>query len=117
MHVYLVQRRPSPPLPPPPPPWLPPLTGPIIYYAAFPGWVVWVVGLFNPRSSPCGVVVGFGFNPPPLLSPPVMWCGAVVGCGFQVYCLITPHCGVVVGVGLRVCTPAPPVVWVVGFRV
>ena len=91
IYIYIYgAASPSPP-PPSPPPWLPPLTGPIMLPSPPPpalwlGWSGWcgcLRGLFNPRSSPCGVVVGFGFNPPPPL-PPVMRCGAVVGCGFQV---------------------------------
>ena len=72
------------------------------------------------RPDPPPPLVGFGFNPPPLLSSPVMWCGAVVVLWVSGLVLnpFPPPCGVVVGVGFRVCTPAPPVVSVVGlFRV
>ena len=119
----MVQRRPTPP--PLPPPMVTPPYGP--YYAAFPlaplwyGWCGWwgcLSGLFNPRSSPCGVVVGFGFHPPPPLPPcNVVWCGGGLWVSGLVFNPFPPPSGVVVGVGFRVCTPAPPVVWEVGFRV
>ena len=64
------------PLPLPPPPWLPPLRAllcclppPAPLWCGWSGWCGCLRGLLNPRSSPCGVVVGFGFNPPP--SPPL----------------------------------------------
>ena len=121
VYIWCSVARPPPPLPPP---WLPPLTGPIMLPSPRPpvvwvGWCGCLRGLFNPRSSLCGVVVGFGFNPPPPPLPPcnVVWCGGGLWVSGLVVTPFPPPCGVVVGVGFRVCTPAPPVVWVVGFRV
>ena len=59
-----------------------------------------------------------GLTPPPPLPPcNVVWCGGGLWVSGLVFNPFPPPCGVVVGVGFRVCTPAPPVVWVVGFRV
>ena len=100
----MVQRRPIPPPPPSPPCCL--------------------RGLFNPPSSPCGVVVGFGgmllsstqkekgeyFPAPsaPLPRPrPVVW---VVG--WVVQPLLVPSCVEwVVGFRLKCLSSFPPVVW------
>ena len=47
------------------------------------GGAVVYVGCLTPAHPPCGVVVGFGFNPPPPLPPcNVVWCGG--GLWFQV---------------------------------
>ena len=121
----MVQRRPTPP--PPPPHGYPPLRALLCCLPPRPpvvgcgvcgvGGAVVYVGCLTPAPPPV-VWWWVWFNPPPPLPPcNVVWCGGGLWVSGLVFNPFPPPCGVVVGVGFRVCTPAPPVVWVVGFRV
>ena len=123
MYVWCSVARPPPPSPPH---GYPPLTGPIMLPSPPRPPVVWVVGglggavvyvgCLTPAHPPVVWWWVLGLTPP---SPPcnVVWCGGGLWVSGLVFNPFPPPCGVVVGVGFRVCTPAPPVVWVVGFRV
>ena len=122
--VYMVQRRPPPP--PPPPHGYPPLRALLCCLAPPPpcgagglGGAVVYVGCLTPAHPPVVWWWVLGLTPPPPPLPPcnVVWCGGGLWVSGLVFNPFPPPCGVVVGVGFRVCTPAPPVVWVVGFRV
>ena len=82
------------------------------------GGAVVYVGCLTPAHPPVVWWWVLGLTPPPPLPPcNVVWCGVGLWVSGLVFNPFPPPCGVVVGVGFRVCTPAPPVVWAVGFRV
>ena len=79
------------------------------------GGAVVYVGCLTPACPPVVWYWVLGLTPPPLPPCNVVWCGGGLWVSGLVFNPFPPPCGVVVGVGFRVCTPAPPVVWV-GFR-
>ena len=107
IYIYMVQRRPTPPPPVPPPHGYPPLRALLCCLPRPPVvWVTWE------GKTPAHPAVVWWWAP-----APSVWCGGGLWVSGLVFNPFPPRCGVVVGVGFRVCTPAPPVVWVVGFRV